>query len=161
MPFEDIGVSAHACEVLRRQGIVEPNAVQRSAIPPLAGGVDTVIHAPTGSGKTLAYLLPLIGRLSGGSLGSPRALVVAPTRELATQIESVLKGMGTRLTSALVFGGTPYGNQLRALRSRPDVVIGCPGRILDVVGRGALQPPPGRISGSGRGGRDARSGFRP
>ncbi|GEM_PF-464471 len=138
MPFREIGVSEHACSALARQGIVEPNPVQQAAIPPLMTGRDAVIHAPTGSGKTLAYLLPLIRRLSQGSGSGPRALIVAPTRELATQIDAVLKGLGTRLRSALVFGGVPYGNQTRALRSRPDIVIGCPGRLLDVIGRGAL-----------------------
>lgn len=139
MHFEDLGVSASACDNLRKQGITTPNAVQRDAIPPLTRRGDVVMEAPTGSGKTLAYLLPLLNRLSESASGGPRALIVVPTRELATQIDAVLRGLRTKNRSALIFGGVAYGNQLRALRQRPDVIIGCPGRLLDFINRQALR----------------------
>jgi len=139
MSFEELGVRPRLCEALRRQGITTPNPVQRMAIPPIAESLDTVIHAPTGSGKTLAYLLPMIASLNQSSPAGTRALIVGPTRELATQIDSVLRNLGSGLHTAMIFGGVAYGNQLRALRGNPDVVIGCPGRLLDLARQGALR----------------------
>jgi ATP-dependent RNA helicase RhlE len=138
MTFEELGVPVRACEILREQGITEPNEVQLQAIPSLVRGSDAVIHAPTGSGKTLAYLLPLLNRLNEGTQQRPRALIVGPTRELATQIGGVFNGLRTRTRTALIFGGASYSTQLRALRQNPGVVIGCPGRLLDIIGRQAL-----------------------
>jgi superfamily II DNA/RNA helicase len=90
--------------------------------------------APTGSGKTLAYLLPLIERINAPGPG-PRALVVTPTRELAVQVESVLQGLDHDLRVGLLYGGVGYATQTQALKVGVDVVIGTPGRILDMVGR--------------------------
>jgi superfamily II DNA/RNA helicase len=131
--FEEIGVPARAAQALQLQGIITPNPVQREAIPALLAGRDTVIQAPTGSGKTLAFLLPMIHRFDGHRDQGPRGLIVAPTRELASQIAEVLRGLDRRLRIALLFGGVPYGKQLTSLRDQPDVVIGCPGRIVDLA----------------------------
>src|SRR5215470_12684125 len=100
-------------------------------------GRDVVIEAPTGSGKTLAFLLPLLERLGGTGAG-PRALVVTPTRELAVQVEGVLQGLDHDLSVALLYGGIGYATQTQALKAGVDVVIGTPGRILDMVGRRLL-----------------------
>src|SRR5256885_1066344 len=108
--------------------------VQTRAIPGLLEGRDVVIEAPTGSGKTLAFLLPLIERM-GGSGPGPRALIVNPTRELAVQVEGVLQGLDHELRVALLYGGVGYATQTQALKAGVDVVIGTPGRILDMVGR--------------------------
>lgn len=137
--FEDLGVPVRAAQALRGQGIVTPNSVQCEAIPSLLSRRDVVIEAPTGSGKTLAFLLPMIEKLGDHRGSGPRALIVAPTRELATQIAAVLRGLDRRLRPALLFGGVPYGGQLKALRNGPDVVIGCPGRIVDLADRGAVR----------------------
>src|SRR5258708_4165357 len=97
------------------------------------------MEAPTGSGKTLAYLVPLVERLAGHRSTGPRALVVTPTRELASQIAGVLRTVDPGLRVALLVGGIGYGPQLAALRSAPDVVVGCPGRILDLADRGVAR----------------------
>jgi len=118
-------------------GIAEPVQVQAEAIPALMQGQDVVIEAPTGSGKTLAFLIPMIERLPRRGPG-PRALIVTPTRELALQVEKVLRSMCTDLRSTVLYGGVGYATQRLALKSGVDVVVGTPGRILDLVGQGRL-----------------------
>src|SRR5206468_3597065 len=115
-----------------------PVTVQAEAIPPLRLGRDVVIQAPTGSGKTLAFILPLVERLLAVNGPGPRALVVTPTRELAIQVERVFQSLSTGLKSALVYGGVGYVIQEQALRNGVDLVIGTPGRILDMVSRRRL-----------------------
>jgi ATP-dependent RNA helicase DeaD len=135
--FTELGVSAQTAAVLGTRGIHVPVPVQARAIPALLEGRDVVIEAPTGSGKTLAFLLPILERLQAGHR-TPQALVVAPTRELAIQISTVLRGLDARLRSSLLYGGVPYGRQTTELRARPQIVIGTPGRTLDMVERGLL-----------------------
>lgn len=135
--FADLGLDARTLNALSRQSIDDPVPVQAEAIPLLLAGRDVVIEAPTGSGKTLAFLTPLIELLSPGGPG-PRALVVAPTRELAMQVEKVFAGLDSGLRAALLYGGVGYASQTLALKSGVDVVIGTPGRILDMVGRRQL-----------------------
>jgi superfamily II DNA/RNA helicase len=132
--FRDAGLSARTLAALERQSIEVPAPVQAAAIPALMAGRDVVIEAPTGSGKTLAFLLPLLERLGASGTG-PRALVVTPTRELAVQVEGVLQGLDHDLRVALLYGGVGYATQTQALKAGVDVVIGTPGRILDMVGR--------------------------
>jgi ATP-dependent RNA helicase RhlE len=137
--FAELGVRARTLEPLTRQNIREPLAVQAAAIPALLQRRDVVMEAPTGSGKTLAFLLPLVERLAGHSSRGIRALIVVPTRELANQIQTVLRGIDPQLRTALIIGGVGYGSQTSALRNSCDVVIGCPGRILDLAGQGAAR----------------------
>jgi ATP-dependent RNA helicase DeaD len=111
--------------------------VQALAIPALNDGRDVVMEAPTGSGKTLAYLLPLVERIDASGPG-PRALIVTPTRELAVQIERVLATLDHPPRVALLYGGIGYATQTEALKAGSGVVIGTPGRILDMVGRKLL-----------------------
>lgn len=133
--FAELGVNARVLAALGRQSITEPVAVQVDTVPALLEGRDVVIQAPTGSGKSLAFLLPLVERLSRGSGAGPRAIVVTPTRELAMQVDEVFRSLDSGLRGALLYGGTGYSTQNLALRSSPDVVIGTPGRILDMVGK--------------------------
>jgi superfamily II DNA/RNA helicase len=135
--FSDAGLSARTLAALARQSIDIPVPVQAMSIPALVDGRDVVIQAPTGSGKTLAFLLPLVERI-GGSGAGPRGLVVTPTRELAVQVEAVLKSLDHGLRAALLYGGVGYATQTRALAAGVDIVIGTPGRILDMVGRKLL-----------------------
>src|SRR5438477_9085421 len=114
--FAERGVRARTLEPLTRQNIREPLAVQAAAIPPLLQRRDVVMEAPTGSGKTLAFLLPLVERLAGHSSRGIRALIVVPTRELANQIQTVLRGIDPQLRTALIIGGVGYGSQTSALR---------------------------------------------
>src|SRR5215472_12084020 len=132
--FVDAGLCARSLAALERQSIDTPVPVQAMAIPALLDGRDVVIQAPTGSGKTLAFLLPLIERTGHPGPG-PRALVVTPTRELAVQVERVFKSLDHGFRSALLYGGVGYATQAQALKAGADVVIGTPGRILDMVGR--------------------------
>ena len=134
LSFADAGLGARTLAALERQSIETPVPVQAMAIPGLLEGRDIVIQAPTGSGKTLAFLLPLIERIGPPAPG-PRALVVTPTRELAVQVERVLDSLDHRLRVALLYGGVGYATQTQALKAGADVVIGTPGRILDMVGR--------------------------
>lgn len=123
---------------LAAQSIDTPVPVQAEAIPPLRQGQDVVMEAPTGSGKTLAFLIPAIERLARTGAPGPRALVVVPTRELAIQVDKVFRGLDSGLRRALLYGGVGYGVQTNDLRRGPDFVIGTPGRLLDMIGRGLL-----------------------
>jgi superfamily II DNA/RNA helicase len=136
--FTAFGLSDRSRAALARQAIETPVEVQVAAIPDLLAGRDVVMQAPTGSGKTLAFLLPLVERLRLPGRG-PRALVVTPTRELAGQIDSVYRSLDPAGRSALLYGGVGYGVQMTTLRRGADVVIGTPGRLLDMVGRQLLQ----------------------
>jgi len=135
--FAEAGLSPRTLAALARQGIEAPVPVQAEAIPPLLDGDDVVIQAPTGSGKTLAFLLPLVEGIGAPAPG-PRALVVAPTRELAVQIEAVYRSLDCPARVALLYGGIGYATQTLALKAGADVVIGTPGRILDMIGRRLL-----------------------
>jgi ATP-dependent RNA helicase RhlE len=132
--FADGAVSARVLAALTRQNITIPNRVQSEAVPALLEGRDVVMQSPTGSGKTLAYLIPLLDRIEPGGPG-PRALIVAPTRELAIQVDAVFKSLDSQLHTALLYGGVGYHTQMQALKRRADVVIGTPGRILDMIER--------------------------
>ena len=130
--FAEAGVSARVLAALTRQKIVTPNRVQLESIPALLAGRDVVIQSPTGSGKTLAFLIPILERFQPGGPG-PRALIVTPTRELAIQVEAVFKSLDSGLRSALLYGGVGYHQQQQSLKRGVDVVIGTPGRILDMI----------------------------
>ena len=132
--FAEAGVSARVLAALDRQDIDTPNRVQLEAIPALLDRRDVVIQSPTGSGKTIAFLIPIVERFEPGKPG-PRALIVTPTRELAIQVDAVFKSLDSGLRSALLYGGVGYQQQIQSLRRGVDVVIGTPGRILDLVTR--------------------------
>ncbi len=116
--FADAGVRPHTLAALAALGINEPVPVQAQAIPLIMQGRDVVIEAPTGSGKTCAYLIPMVERLARRGAG-PRALIVTPTRELALQVEKVLRSLATDLRSAVLYGGVGYATQRLALKSSP------------------------------------------
>ncbi|HEY6539276.1 MAG TPA: DEAD/DEAH box helicase [Candidatus Dormibacteraeota bacterium] len=134
--FAELGVRPFTLERLLRLKITDPTEVQTATIPLLEAGRDCVIQSPTGSGKTLAFLIPMVERLRGHRRSEPRALIVTPTRELAAQIGAVLTQLDPGLHRALVFGGVGYGGQISSLRTA-DVIIGCPGRLVDLSDRGA------------------------
>lgn len=119
-------------------GYEKPTPIQDQAIELGLAGKDVIGIADTGTGKTAAFALPVLHRLMTDK--TSKALVVAPTRELAQQIEEAMRkiGRGAGFTSALLIGGSAYGTQLRDLRSRPRVVIGTPGRIKDHIERSTL-----------------------
>jgi len=135
--FAEAGVSPRTLAALSAQGITEPVQVQAEAIPALLAGRDVVMEAQTGSGKTLAYLIPIVEKLPRGGAG-PRAMVVTPTRELALQVEKVLRTLSTELRTTVLYGGVGYATQRLALKHGVDVVVGTPGRIIDMLGQGKL-----------------------
>ena len=121
-------------------GFTDPRPIQAAVLSAALEGSDVLGLAQTGTGKTAAFALPILSRMMERSRVGPRALIVAPTRELASQIhaELVLLGKYTRVTATKVFGGVPQGPQERALRKLPDVVVACPGRLLDLVDQRAV-----------------------
>jgi len=136
--FADLNVPPAFVEVLRRSGISKPMPVQALAIPDVLAGVDVSCCAPTGSGKTLAFSLPMAVTLARGRARRPSGLVLAPTRELATQIADQLGVFANirGLRVHAVFGGVGYGPQLNALQRGVDVLVACPGRLEDLIERG-------------------------
>ncbi|MEL6908217.1 MAG: DEAD/DEAH box helicase, partial [Planctomycetota bacterium] len=140
--FRTFGLHAQILKGVDAARFTEARPIQRKAIPPALEGKDVLGLAQTGTGKTAAFALPILERLreGGGPRRGPRALVVAPTRELATQIQGEFERLGefTRVRSTKVFGGVPQGAQVRALKSRPEVLVACPGRLLDLVDQGAV-----------------------
>jgi len=141
--FAQLGIAAPLVRVLDRAKITTPTPVQAAVIPDAAAGRDVLGRAATGSGKTLAFGLPVLGRLVGGRRKpkSPRGLIVVPTRELATQVRASLDpladALGLRLVT--VYGGSPYDRQIKRLRHGADLVVATPGRLQDLVARGACR----------------------
>ncbi len=133
--FAELGLEPCILDALTRTKIETPVLVQAEAIPPLLDGDDVVMEAPTGSGKTHAFLIPAAQGLLTSTGQGPRVLIVTPTRELAIQIDAVWKGLETGLRSALLYGGVGYATQTNDLKKHPDIIIGTPGRILDMIGK--------------------------
>ena len=139
--FADLGLPAPIVEALRQRGIHAPFAIQEATIPDALAGRDVLGRGQTGSGKTLAFGLPTLTRLSSGRSEPlrPRALVLVPTRELALQVadalEPISRALGVR--QKVVAGGMPYPPQLIALERGLDLVVATPGRLQDLINRGA------------------------
>jgi superfamily II DNA/RNA helicase len=139
--FDALGVPARLSTVLARQGIEVPTPIQAATLPDSMAGHDVLGRGRTGSGKTYAFLLPPVARLAGGprpGRGAPRALILAPTRELVGQIDAALAPLARAegLTTRTVFGGVGQQPQVNALRRGVDVVVACPGRLEDLIGQG-------------------------
>ncbi len=137
--FADLGLDPRLLAALDGLGFSQPTPIQAEAIPPLLAGRDVIGRSRTGSGKTAAYGLPLLHRVSA-STGAVRALILAPTRELALQVTEALRDLAKKLPVrvATVYGGAPYEPQLRALADGVPIVVGTPGRVLDHMERGSL-----------------------
>jgi ATP-dependent RNA helicase RhlE len=142
--FAGLGLTRPLVEAVTRAGYARPTPIQAAAIPPQLAGRDVLGVAQTGTGKTAAFALPIaqaIATLHGRAAPRTcRALVLAPTRELAVQIEASFRAYsGGRLSTQLVLGGTSRAAQLRGLARGVDVVIATPGRLTDLIGEGALR----------------------
>ncbi len=137
--FDDFGLDARIGEAIAKLGFETPTLIQASAIPILLQGRDAIGRARTGSGKTAAFGLPMMERVKDGGR-SVRALVLAPTRELAIQVTKALESFAVGLPIKLltIYGGSPYPPQLRALKRGVTVVVGTPGRVIDHMERGTL-----------------------
>jgi superfamily II DNA/RNA helicase len=142
--FAELGLPERLISALAARKIHEPFAIQARALPDAMAGRDVLGRAQTGSGKTLAFGLPMLTRLGGqagsrGTGGAPRGLVLVPTRELAQQVADVLTPLGRSVgvTVTTVYGGVPYGRQISGLRNGVDIVVATPGRLIDLLDRGA------------------------
>jgi len=134
--FADLGVGEPIINVLAARGIATPFPIQTQTLPDTLAGRDVLGRGKTGSGKTLAFCIPLVERLARmRNPSGPRGLILAPTRELASQIAAVLEPLAAvhNLKVTTIFGGVPQGRQVTALRSGIDVIVACPGRLEDLM----------------------------
>ncbi len=133
MSFSDFNLHPELLRGVAALGFQAPTPIQRDAIPPAMAGRDVLACAMTGSGKTAAFLLPILHKLMGLPRGTTRVLIVAPTRELAAQIDEHRRDLArhTRIDGAAVFGGVGMGPQEQAFRRRADILVATPGRLLD------------------------------
>jgi superfamily II DNA/RNA helicase len=144
MSFSTLGLNSSLLETLAALGYGAPTPVQRAAIPAVLAGTDLLVSSQTGSGKTAAFLLPALQRLAAVAPAvrgnGPRILVLAPTRELAQQVQKAAHTYGDaqRLRTACLVGGMPYGLQLKQLGKPVDIVIATPGRLKDHLDRGRV-----------------------
>ena len=143
MSFSTLGLTPALMRAVREQGYHAPTPIQTAALPVVLSGADVLALAQTGSGKTAAFALPLLQRLvDSPPRPGPRALVLAPTRELAAQTAEVLREFAARLMHrpkvALAFGGVSINPQLMALRGGCDVMVATPGRLLDLLDHNGL-----------------------
>ena len=140
--FADLGLSKNALAAVEKLGYENPTPVQEQAIPLVLEGRDVIAAASTGTGKTAAFLLPVLSTLPRvkGRNRAPRMLVVSPTRELAQQIARTCMQISRKTGhfTTTVFGGTPYGPQIKELRGGTDVLIATPGRLKDLMKRGVV-----------------------
>jgi len=139
MTFADFGVPTMLIDILEKQGITTPTPIQAATLPDSLAGRDVLGRGRTGSGKTYAFLLPLVARLDAAKLPAmprkPRALILAPTRELVGQIHAALKPMADAagLSTLVVFGGVGQGPQTTGFKKGVDIVVACPGRLEDLM----------------------------
>ncbi len=140
MEFSKFNLHPHVAAGVTAAGYLVPTPIQAQAIPAVMQGRDVMGLAQTGTGKTAAFVLPILNRLMSGERRQVRALIVAPTRELAEQIHEAIESLGeqTRLKSVTVYGGVGVHPQVEKLRRGAEIVVACPGRLLDHIGQGTI-----------------------
>jgi ATP-dependent RNA helicase RhlE len=133
--FNQFNLDSRLMAGIKRAGYETPTPIQEAAIPAALKGRDIIGTAQTGTGKTAAFILPILNKLLDGPRGLPRTLIVTPTRELAEQIHEVVRDLavGTRLRSATIYGGVGAGPQIKALHDGVEILVACPGRLLDLI----------------------------
>jgi ATP-dependent RNA helicase RhlE len=138
--FEQFSLDSRLNKAIKDVGFESPTPIQIQAIPHLLQGRDALGLAQTGTGKTAAFLLPILQRLTNGPLRRMRVLIVAPTRELAEQIHQTAVELGryTKVRSAAVYGGVGKDAQIRAFKQGFEIIVACPGRLLDLAGEGHI-----------------------
>lgn len=143
--FSTLGLIEPIVKAVAEQGFTEPTAIQAQTIPALLEGSDLLGVAQTGGGKTAAFVLPMLQRLAADESrprpGTPRALILAPTRELASQIGDNIRkfSRGQKLNHTVIFGGAPMRPQMQMLKRGVDILVATPGRLLDHVQRGTVR----------------------
>jgi ATP-dependent RNA helicase RhlE len=133
--FDQFNLDSRLMQGIKNAGYETATPIQEAAIPAALRGRDIIGTAQTGTGKTAAFVLPILNRLLDGPRGMPRALIVTPTRELAEQIHQVTKTLsaGTGLRSTTIYGGVGSDRQIKALRAGTEILVACPGRLLDLI----------------------------
>jgi ATP-dependent RNA helicase RhlE len=144
MSFNNLGLSAPLLKAIASQGYKTPSPIQEKAIPAVLDGRDVMAAAQTGTGKTAGFTLPILQRLSVGRRAQPnqaRALILAPTRELAAQVGESVRDYGKHmpLSSTVVFGGVKINPQMMKLRRGVDVLVATPGRLMDLHSQNAVK----------------------
>jgi ATP-dependent RNA helicase DeaD len=139
--FQDLPLRETLLKAITERGYVDPTEIQQQAIPALAtSDIDFVGQAQTGTGKTAAFVLPLLNKIETNTR-EVQAIILSPTRELANQINDEIKKFSTyeKVKTLCVYGGVSLEGQIRGLRKdRPQIVVGTPGRVLDLLDRGVL-----------------------
>lgn len=137
--FTPLGLQPELVQSVSDLGYITPTPIQTEIIPLMLDGQDVVGQAQTGTGKTAAFTLPILQNLEPGRQGV-QALVLAPTRELAMQVAQAATDHGKHLKIRVlaVYGGQPYSHQINSLRKGVDIVVGTPGRLLDLINKGEL-----------------------
>lgn len=140
MQFKKFNLHPRVAAGIAAAGYAAPTPIQDQAIPPVLSGRDVMGLAQTGTGKTAAFTLPILHRLEQGGRGAVRALIIAPTRELAEQINDAVTALGrqTRLRSITVYGGVSVNPQIDKLKRGVEIVVACPGRLLDHINQGTI-----------------------
>jgi ATP-dependent RNA helicase RhlE len=140
MNFKLFNLHPHIESGIRALGYTEPTSIQKQAIPPIIQNRDFMGLAQTGTGKTAAFVLPILQRLIEGRQRRVRALIMAPTRELAEQTHETIGQLGryTKLKSITIYGGVNQNTQIRKLRSGAEIVVACPGRLIDIIDQGMI-----------------------
>jgi len=133
--FEQFNLDSRLMQGIKKAGYETATPIQEAAIPAALRGRDLIGTAMTGTGKTAAFVLPILNKLLTGQHSVPRALIVTPTRELAEQINDVIRvlAVGTKIKSATIYGGVGAGPQVTALRNGAEILVACPGRLLDLI----------------------------
>jgi len=136
--FDKFNLNPRLSAGLKKAGYDDATPIQQAAIPAALRGRDIIGTAQTGTGKTAAFVLPILNKLLDGQRNVARALIVTPTRELAEQINDVIKTLstGTKLKSATIYGGVGAGPQIKALQNGAEILVACPGRLLDLIQQG-------------------------
>lgn len=139
MNFTDLGLLPFLTEKCKQLGFFEPTPIQKKAIPVILDGGDVIACAETGTGKTAAFMLPILQTLKSKRKRGISVLVLAPTRELANQIETACQTFAPKgITSAAIIGGSGYGKQIKALESGVNILIATPGRLIDFMDQGMV-----------------------
>jgi ATP-dependent RNA helicase RhlE len=140
MKFQEFDLHPKVAAGVAAAGYAAPTPIQAQAIPAVMAGRDVMGLAQTGTGKTAAFVLPILHRLMQGERGHVRALIVAPTRELAEQIHGAIGTLGneTRLRSLTVYGGVSVNPQVQKLKRGAEIVVACPGRLIDHINQGTI-----------------------
>ncbi|RJQ52242.1 MAG: DEAD/DEAH box helicase [Nitrospiraceae bacterium] len=135
MEFKEFDLHPNVAAGVKAAGYATPTPIQEQAVPAVLKGHDVMGLAQTGTGKTAAFALPILNRLMQGPRGKLRALIIAPTRELSEQIHEAIGSLGkqARVRSATIYGGVGMGPQIQKLRNGAEIVVACPGRLLDHI----------------------------